>query len=136
MADDHFSFSLVSSVSDVETIHTPRTGQQIDDFDLLLEHSEYVDEEGRLVDCASDCSTSLPPSIYQHEYDHGRRYHSYKSGRYPMPNDSLEQELEELRHHLILELTVRLLSPSYGSTSLVGTDDAIAGGTSFSLGYR
>lgn len=109
MADDDRSISLISTAPDVESIHTPYSSEQhTDGFDLILENDEYVDEENWLVDCASDCSTSVTPSVYRHEYDHGRRYHSYKSGRYPLPNDLLEQQLEELKHHLMLELTVRL----------------------------
>ncbi|KAH6874928.1 methyltransferase domain-containing protein [Thelonectria olida] len=37
-------------------------------------------------------------------WENGRRYHSYKEGRYPFPNDPLEQEREEILHHLFEKL--------------------------------
>lgn len=100
---------------DMETIYTPSVSadersindQSTDNFDLILEDSEYVDENNDSLDAASDHSTSVSPSIYDHEFGHGRRYHSYKSGRYPMPNDSLQIELEELKNRISTDLMVR-----------------------------
>ncbi|KAM7214214.1 Trans-aconitate 2-methyltransferase [Rhypophila decipiens] len=54
---------------------------------------------------SSYASTSLTPSIYQHAYENGRRFHAYKHGRYPIPNDDLEQNREDMKHALMLELT-------------------------------
>lgn len=51
---------------------------------------------------------SLPPregGIWEHVYENGRRYHLYKHGRYPMPNDDMEQQREDLKHSMMLELT-------------------------------
>ncbi len=45
---------------------------------------------------------------WEHVYDdNGRRYHHYKQGRYPYPNDEMEQNRERIKHVLMLELTVR-----------------------------
>ena len=57
-------------------------------------------------DSSSVSSASVSPSIYAHEYEHCRRYHSYKSGRYPFPNDLPEQRREETLHLMMLEVTV------------------------------
>lgn len=48
---------------------------------------------------------SITPSVYSHIYEHGRRYHRYKHGRYPIPNDDIEQAREDMRHAMMLELT-------------------------------
>jgi len=52
-------------------------------------------------------STSVTSSVYHHEYMNGRRYHAYKHGRYPIPNDDEEQDREDMKHAMMLELTVR-----------------------------
>ena len=51
-------------------------------------------------------STSVASNVYKHEYEHGRRYHSYKHGRYPVPNDDQEQYREDMKHAMMMELTV------------------------------
>ncbi|GKT41649.1 secondary metabolism regulator LAE1 [Colletotrichum spaethianum] len=60
-------------------------------------------------DVSSVDSASLSSSVYSHEYENGRRYHSYRHGRYPLPNDDQEQGRENMKHVMNLELTV---SPS------------------------
>ncbi|OTB02713.1 hypothetical protein M426DRAFT_193069 [Hypoxylon sp. CI-4A] len=48
---------------------------------------------------------SVPSTIYRHAYDNGRRYHKYRFGTYPIPNDETEQNREDMKHAAILELT-------------------------------
>ncbi|KPM35459.1 hypothetical protein AK830_g11128 [Neonectria ditissima] len=50
-------------------------------------------------------STSLRSSIYEHSYENGRRYHRYRHGRYPLPNDEAEQNREDMLHAMMLEAT-------------------------------
>ncbi|KAK7418946.1 hypothetical protein QQX98_003649 [Neonectria punicea] len=50
-------------------------------------------------------STSLGSSIYAHSYENGRRYHRYRHGRYPLPNDEAEQNREDMLHAMMLEAT-------------------------------
>jgi trans-aconitate methyltransferase len=45
-------------------------------------------------------STSLSSSVFNYEYENGRRYHSYKAGQYFAPNDEREQERLDLLHHV------------------------------------
>ena len=54
---------------------------------------------------SSHASTSVTSSIYHHTYENGRRYHAYKYGRYPIPNDDLEQNREDMKHAMMMELT-------------------------------
>lgn len=111
MGGDDASFSVLSAAPDVQTIYTPSlvTEQRTDDFEFVPEEAEYVDGDS-LWDDASDTSTSATPSVYQYEFKHGRRYHGYQQGRYPLPNDDPEQALEELKHHMMMELMVGLTS--------------------------
>ncbi|OAA58349.1 hypothetical protein ISF_06888 [Cordyceps fumosorosea ARSEF 2679] len=50
-------------------------------------------------------STSLRPSILEHSYVNGRRYHRYRHGRYPIPNDEAEQSREDMLHTMMMEAT-------------------------------
>lgn len=48
---------------------------------------------------------SLRTSLYEHSYANGRRYHRYRHGRYPIPNDEQEQSREDMLHTMMLEAT-------------------------------
>ena len=50
-------------------------------------------------------STSISSSILEHSYQNGRRYHRYRHGRYPLPNDETEQNREDMLHAMMLEAT-------------------------------
>lgn len=80
-----------------------------DDTDNDFEQPSLDDggiDEGIVVKSGASSSTSLTPSAYEDEVTHGRRYHGFQRGRYPLPNDELEQRREETKHVLMLELTV------------------------------
>ncbi|KAL1302417.1 hypothetical protein AAFC00_002811 [Neodothiora populina] len=47
-------------------------------------------------------STSLSSSVRDFEFENGRRYHSYKSGTYLLPNDDAENEREDMKHATVL----------------------------------
>ncbi|KAF6819456.1 methyltransferase domain-containing protein [Colletotrichum musicola] len=50
-------------------------------------------------------STSLSSSVYEHSFKNGRRYHKFRHGRYPIPNDETEQNREDMLHAMMLEVT-------------------------------
>ena len=65
-----------------------------------------IDDEGMGEDGGeSDASTSVYSSLFEHSYENGRRYHRYRHGRYPIPNDEEEQNREDLLHTMMLEAT-------------------------------
>ncbi|EGR48929.1 uncharacterized protein TRIREDRAFT_61284, partial [Trichoderma reesei QM6a] len=43
---------------------------------------------------------SITSSIYNYQYENGRRYHAYREGQYVLPNDTQEQERLDLQHHI------------------------------------
>ncbi|KAM7203807.1 S-adenosyl-L-methionine-dependent methyltransferase [Naviculisporaceae sp. PSN 640] len=47
---------------------------------------------------------SVTSSIAEHVWEYGRRYHSFRPGRYPIPNDEVEFKRETLRHIMFKEL--------------------------------
>jgi hypothetical protein len=77
--------------------------QETDEFELL-DH----ERERRRSDPLSCSSVSALSSVYEDELIHGRRYHGYKKGRYPLPNDEIEQQREEMSHTLMIEIAVSI----------------------------
>lgn len=53
--------------------------------------SSEVDSALGESDAESD-TTSLASSVLAYKYENGRRYHSYREGKYVLPNDEQEQE--------------------------------------------
>lgn len=47
-------------------------------------------------------TASLTSSTRQHNFEHGLRYHGYRSGLYSFPNDEAEQERDIVMHELSL----------------------------------
>ncbi|EWY87185.1 hypothetical protein FOYG_11417 [Fusarium oxysporum NRRL 32931] len=98
---------------------TPDTDPTPDDNQGLLHGNAVIeaggsDEDGEF--SASDfdpedssslrsASTSISSSILEHSYQNGRRYHRYRHGRYPLPNDEAEQNREDMLHAMMLEAT-------------------------------
>ncbi|KAI1152306.1 S-adenosyl-L-methionine-dependent methyltransferase [Nemania diffusa] len=78
--------------------------------EVALIEAGGIDEEDEFVpsdydeDSMSD-TTSIDSSIYLHSYHGGRRYHRFRHGRYPIPNDEPEQEREGMLHAMMLEAT-------------------------------
>lgn len=62
----------------------------------------FSDSDSAIGDDTASETRSLTASVLSHEYENGRRYHSYHAGEYPMPNDELEQARMDMQHHLYL----------------------------------
>ncbi|KAH7403098.1 S-adenosyl-L-methionine-dependent methyltransferase [Cadophora sp. MPI-SDFR-AT-0126] len=45
-------------------------------------------------------STSISSSVFHYKYENGRRYHAFRDGEYPLPNDEKEQDRLDLLHHI------------------------------------
>jgi len=58
------------------------------------------DEDSSYGDELASYQTSLSSSIKNHQWENGRRFHSYKEGAYQFPNDEPEQERLDLCHHI------------------------------------
>jgi hypothetical protein len=67
------------------------------------DEDEFDPTEG--YDIGSNASVSVTSSVFAHTYEHGRRYHCFKNGRYPIPNDEDEQAREDMKHAMLMELT-------------------------------
>lgn len=49
-------------------------------------------------------STSLSNSVRDYVFENTRRYHKYMEGRYLMPNDEPEQEREDMKHAMCVNV--------------------------------
>lgn len=91
---EQFTLTAASSVEASDPIE-PATGPAEED------EFETTDD----FDTRSTGSTSATSSIYAHTFENGRRYQYFKNGRYPIPNDDSEQDREDMKHAMMLELT-------------------------------
>ncbi|KAK5047687.1 hypothetical protein LTR84_006352 [Exophiala bonariae] len=69
----------------------------------LVWHLTFAESDSTLgVDNTSVTSASFSSSIQNHKYENGRRYHAFREGTYPLPNDEPEpeQERQDLLHHI------------------------------------
>jgi hypothetical protein len=62
--------------------------------------AEDDDADSGYAESAYSDSTSLSSSVFDYQYENGRRYHSFKAGQYFAPNDEREQERLDLLHHI------------------------------------
>ncbi|KAF4445598.1 methyltransferase [Fusarium austroafricanum] len=51
-------------------------------------------------DAGSVYTASATSSIYNYQYENGRRYHAFREGQYVLPNDDQEQQRLDLQHHI------------------------------------
>lgn len=75
------------------------------DEDGEFSASDFGADDTSSLTSTDSSSTSISSSILQHSYENGRRYHRYRHGRYPLPNDEAEQNREDMLHAMMLEAT-------------------------------
>lgn len=74
-----------------------------DDDDINFE-SPYVAPSSPASTSGDSGFSSLGPpsvasSIYDYQYENGRRYHNYRQGKYVLPCDEVEQDRLDMTHH-------------------------------------
>lgn len=74
----------------------------------IIEPGTDTDDEFDLASdlLGDDTTASLTSSIYAaYAYERGRRYQDFGDGPYPIPNDDLEQNREDMKHAMLMMLT-------------------------------
>lgn len=115
---DSYTVSLLSqeakmAASPQPPAPAPESQQELDDD--LLEPTLHNEDDDDTADMESDqdydsdgssdsTTTTFDESANDFFFENGRRYHRFREGLYPFPNDSIEQEREELLHVLIKSL--------------------------------
>lgn len=100
VVDERDAASLWTADASEVMVYTPTLSDDLDQY-----QSDFSD----CCDSGISNSTSLLSVVCDHEYAYDRRYHGYKRGRYPLPNDVVEQQRESTKHVLMLMLTVKEL---------------------------
>ncbi|CAG8052877.1 unnamed protein product [Penicillium nalgiovense] len=69
---------------------------------LISNPNSHTSDDDSLFDIqtVSDSSLSFASSVRDYCYENGRRYHAYRNGQYPFPNDEEEQDRLALTHHV------------------------------------
>jgi hypothetical protein len=73
----------------LDAAHQAETTIQARDEDSS---EDLFSDAGYSSDSGSVRSYSISSSVRDYEFEHGRRYNSFREGRYNFPNDDLEQE--------------------------------------------
>lgn len=65
-------------------------------------------ESGYESDTLGSSSTTLSSSLRDYAFENGRRYHRFREGAYNFPNDDSEQDREDMKHAMMVNLCQRL----------------------------
>ena len=72
--------------------------------EAIIEAGDDSDDGSYETDADSRLSTSIYSSVQDYAFEHGRRYHKFREGRYQFPNDESEQERENMKHAMVVNL--------------------------------
>ena len=76
-------------------------GIDVDDFE---DGEDPFRDDGYGSDAPQSASTSLASTVYNYSFENGRRYHKFREGAYNFPNDDSEQEREDMKHAMVVNL--------------------------------
>ncbi|KAK2786934.1 hypothetical protein FQN53_005880 [Emmonsiellopsis sp. PD_33] len=85
-------------------VHDPAQGYSSADVTNPGRNIEVDDQQNDELDSAfgdsSSTTASLTSSVLKFHFENGRRYHSFKEGKYPLPNDEKEQDRLDICHRM------------------------------------
>ncbi|KAM0715433.1 hypothetical protein Q7P37_008931 [Cladosporium fusiforme] len=77
------------------TIHSHQLGwlnPSMEEATERVHEIGFAEGDSTFGDSPQISTTSLTPSVYDFDEEHGRRYHGFRRGKYMLPNDEIEQE--------------------------------------------
>lgn len=77
-------------------------------IDPETDESTSQGDDGYETDSVGSMTTSLRSSVRDYVFENGRRYHRFREGAYNFPNDDAEQDREDLKHAMMVNLCQRL----------------------------
>lgn len=92
-----------------EAILNAAAEQAEDGIEIDNDHDDFFSDAGYETDSAGSMSTSLSSSVRDYAFENGRRYHKFREGAYNFPNDDLEQEREDMKHAMMINLCAHRL---------------------------
>ena len=85
-------------------------------------------------------TTSLASSVRDYAFENGRRYHRFREGAYNFPNDDSEQEREDMKHAMVVNICQTLhfapIGPNPQNVLDMGTGTGIWAIESESIAFR
>jgi hypothetical protein len=84
-------------------LESSNAAQQAQD-EIEVDFSDTATDPGYETDTLGSPSTSLRSSVRNFIFENGRRYHRFREGAYNFPNDEIEQEREEMKHAMVVNL--------------------------------
>lgn len=88
---------------DEETDTAVTQAQEVIEIDSGIDGG-YESDAGYETDSIGSASTSLASSMRDYAFENGRRYHRFREGAYNFPNDDSEQEREDMKHAMMVNL--------------------------------
>ena len=76
-------------------------GIEVDNFE---DEADPFEDDGYVSDAPQSASTSVASTMYNYSFENGRRYHKFREGAYNFPNDDSEQEREDMKHAMVVNL--------------------------------
>lgn len=67
-------------------------------------NTDLESDAGYDTDSTGSASTSLSSGVRDYAFENGRRYHKFREGTYNFPNDDSEQDREDMKHAMMVNL--------------------------------
>ena len=71
---------------------------------IEIDFSDSITDPGYETDSFGSASSSLTSSMRNYMFENGRRYHKFREGAYNFPNDETEQDREDMKHAMVVNL--------------------------------
>lgn len=97
------------TAQDLESIAAVQQAQEEIDIDSGIDGQSDAGYETDSLGGSS--STSMDSSIRDYAFENGRRYHRFREGQYNFPNEDSEQERENMKHFMVMNLCRTHLAP-------------------------
>ncbi|PGH00540.1 hypothetical protein GX51_05755 [Blastomyces parvus] len=78
--------------------------QAVTAIELSDNDEDETSDDGYASDNEPTISSSLVSSVCDYVFEHGRRFHKFHEGAYLFPNDELEQEREDMKHSMVVNM--------------------------------
>jgi hypothetical protein len=78
--------------------------QAVNQAQLGIEIDDSSSDAGYETDSLASASTSLASGVRDYAFENGRRYHKFREGTYNFPNDDSEQDREDMKHAMMVNL--------------------------------
>jgi pyruvate/2-oxoglutarate dehydrogenase complex dihydrolipoamide acyltransferase (E2) component len=93
---------------ELEAASAAEQAQNENEIDSGFSDNASVSDAGYETDSLRSASTSISPSVRDYAFENGRRYHKFREGSYNFPNDDSEQDREDMKHAMMVNLCQRL----------------------------